>query len=231
MKSAVELRGLRCGVPPLGGSSDLPPKGATPHLRPVHALITQQWASRSVWLAALVLAVAVFGIRGRAAAADAAVEYKIKAGYLFNFAKLVEWPTHALPATNSPFIIGVLGGGEALTVLQSVLQGKTVHEHPVQLLAAKADRVGQGVHLLFVPRAAGKSADVMQAALGGAATLLVGETEGFAQRGGSINFIMVDGSVKFEANPDAAARAQLKLGSQLLKLARVVKDVAPAKKI
>lgn len=185
--------------------------------------------SRSLGLTVLALAVSAGWWPLRLAAADAAVEYKVKGGYLYNFAKLVEWPTNSLPAPDSPFIIGVLDGGEALTVFQALLAGKSVNGHPLQLQAVKADRVGSGVHILFVPGAAGKSSAKIQAALGGAATLLVGESKGFAEGGGSLNFVMVEGSVKFEANPAAAARAQLTLGSQLLKLALVVKDARPAK--
>jgi hypothetical protein len=114
--------------------------------------------------------------------------------------------------------------------VQALLAGKTVNNHPVQVQAVKADRIGAGVHVLFVTRAAGKSPEELSVALRGTATLLVGEDEGFAERGGSLNFYKLEGSVKFEANPDAAARARLKLGSQLVKLARVVKDGPAAKK-
>lgn len=189
---------------------------------------------RVTLLASLVVAVTCLllpALTLAAGAADApALEYKVKAGYLFNFAKLVEWPTNALPATDSPLIIGVLDAGEALPALQTLLAGKTVNQHPVQVLAVQAEHLGSGLHLLFVTRAAGKSPAELTLALRGAPTLLVGENEGFAQHGGSLNFYKLDNSVKFEANPDAAARARLKLGSQLLKLARVVRDAPAAKK-
>lgn len=162
---------------------------------------------------------------GWAATADpSALEYKVKASYLFNFARVVEWPSAALPASDSPFIIGVIGGGDALIVLQDLLVGRMINGHPVLVQAVKADRIGPGLHILFVTRSAGISVEKLQASLGTAATLVVGETDGFAHRGGSINFVNVDGSVRFEANPAAATRAQLKIGSQLLKLARVVGD-------
>lgn len=161
----------------------------------------------------------------RAAASEApALEYKVKASYLFNFAKVVEWPAAALPAADSPFVIGVIGGGDAFIVLQDLLVGRMVGDHPVQVEAVKPERIGPGLHILFVTRAAGISVEKVRASLGSATTLVVGEAEGFAQRGGSINFVNVEGSVRFEANPAAAARARLKIGSQLLKLARVVED-------
>ena len=152
------------------------------------------------------------------------LEYKVKAGYLYNFAKLVEWPAAMLPAPDSPFVIAVLDGGEALPVVKALLEGKALNGHAVHVKSAPAGSIERDVHILFVTRAAKETPEEIEVALGGAATLLVGETDGFAQRGGIINFVMVDSSVKFEANPAAAGRSHLTLGSQLLKLAIVVKD-------
>ena len=159
-----------------------------------------------------------------------ALEYKVKAGYLFNFAKVVEWPAASLPAPDSPFVIGVLDRGEALPVVRTLLEGRDVNGHPVRIKAVAAGNVGSDFHILFVTRTAGEVPEKIHASLGGSATLLVGETEGFAQHGGILNFVMVEDSVKFEANPVAAGRSHLGLGSQLLKLAIIVKDGSPAER-
>jgi hypothetical protein len=174
----------------------------------------------------------VFGPAGRAALARDGrdLEYKVKAGYLFNFAKVVEWPEGALPASESPFVIGVLDDGEALPIVRTLLQGRDLNGHPVQVRAVAPGSAVKDVHMLFVTHAATASLEEILATVNGAPTLLVGETEGFAKRGGVINFVIVDDSVKFEANNAAAGRASLKLGSQLLKLAILVEDAGPSRK-
>jgi YfiR/HmsC-like len=179
----------------------------------------------------MALLVAVCLLPGRAAPGDATgLEYKVKAGYLFNFAKLVEWPQSAFPAADSPMLVDVLGGGEVLDVMRQALEGQVVNGHPLRVRSVSPESINREAHILFMSREFDKSAGQVQAALAGSATLLVGETEGFAKRGGCINFLKSDGRVKFEVNPGAANRAGLKLGSQMMKLAIVVKDSGPGEK-
>ncbi|MBL9126655.1 MAG: YfiR family protein, partial [Verrucomicrobiales bacterium] len=75
------------------------------------------------WLVILVMA-------GDAAQA---LEYRVKAGYLFNFAKFVEWPAGAFASEDSPFVVAVLGNEEAGAVVASALEGKTINRHPVRV--------------------------------------------------------------------------------------------------
>ena len=186
---------------------------------------------RCLWVAALL----ALGLAwpGRSLAADAsaqALEYQVKGGYLFHFIRLVEWPENAQPGTDRPFIIGVIGDREVLEIIKGQMAGKFIGGHPLQVQPVAADNIGSGCHVLFVTHAAQKSPPEILAALHGSATLLVGEDEGFAQNGGTLNFFMLNNSVKFEANPAAADRAHLNLGSQLLKLARIVRDLPGEKK-
>src|SRR5437016_2248970 len=62
-------------------------------------------------------------------AEDTSLEYKVKAGFLYNFAKFVEWPSNALPATNSPIVIGVFADDSAAPVLKQALEGKMANGH------------------------------------------------------------------------------------------------------
>lgn len=186
---------------------------------------------RRLWLAVLLS----LGLAwcGRCLAADAsavALEYQVKGGYLFHFIKLVEWPENAQPGKDRPYTIGVIGDPEVLEIIKGQMAGKSISGHPLQVQPVAADASGSGCHVLFVTHAAGKNPREILAALHGSATLLVGEDESFAQNGGTLNFFMLNNSVKFEANPAAADRAHLNLGSQLLKLARIVRDLPGEKK-
>jgi len=188
-------------------------------------LVPKPWRGRSAGgrLSVLVLVAGVCLLPLRAATSGAAeLEYKVKTGYLFNFANFIEWPPAALPGPNSPFVIGVLDGGEALPVLKSLLKGKSVKGHPVQVRAVSADRIGRDLHILFVTRAAGRSPAEIQAALNGAATLLVGETERFAERGGMVGFVREEDSIRFQLNLERVAEAGLRASAKLASVARLV---------
>lgn len=179
------------------------------------------WRSAAVLPALLALA-GWLPPRAAAAGEEMALEYKVKTGYLFNFANFVEWPAAALPGPGSPFVIGVLDGGEALPVLQALLAGKTVNGHPVQVRALSAERIGRGLHIVFVTRSAGVSPAEIEAALGGAATLLVGETERFAERGGMVGFVREGDNIRFQLNLERVAQAGLKASAKLASVARLV---------
>jgi len=181
---------------------------------------------RRAWLAALSAVLALLWASWSLRAAESsslALEYKVKAGYLFNFAKFVEWPTAALPETNSPIVVGVMDGAEALLAIQQQLQGKTVNHRPLQVKTIAADGPITACHILFVSRSAGQAAAEVRQALGQAATLLVGETEQFAERGGIIGFVREEESFRIHLNLEAATRAGLKVSARLSSIAKLVK--------
>ena len=173
-------------------------------------------------LAAVGLGMAIGWATPTAPAAAAANEYSVKAAFLYQFAKYVEWPAAAFdpPAGVSHFC--VFGDNPFGPVLAQTLAGKLVHERPVQV--ELIGRVGelQRCHLVFLPAAAAGSLPKVVAALGRRPVLLVGESAGFAERGGMINFIVEDGSVRFEINPRVASASGLRISSKLLELARIV---------
>jgi hypothetical protein len=176
-------------------------------------------------IAALVLfgAYSLCFLASAAAESDAALEYKVKAGYLFNFAKFVEWPASALPQGDSPLVIGVIDNGEALPAVQLVLEGKMVGQRPLRIKAVSAEHPGKDLHILFVTRAAKKSPESLRRALGDASILLVGESEEFAERGGTIGYQREGESIRIHLNLERAVAAGLKVSAKLSSVARVVK--------
>jgi hypothetical protein len=163
---------------------------------------------------------------GWAAEAPAAPEYKVKAGYLANFVRYVDWPAESFASTNSPVQIGVLDAGEALVSLQKLLQNKKVEGHPLSVNPVTFDQIGKsnGLHLLFVTRQAGKSAEELRNALGASPILLVGETEQFAERGGVIGFVHEEDSVRLTLCLEHATEKRLKISSKLAAVAKSVRS-------
>ncbi|HAV63729.1 MAG TPA: hypothetical protein DCY13_15350 [Verrucomicrobiales bacterium] len=187
---------------------------------------TDKWNSWSRRLGALLQVAMVCLLAPRAAAQDAVtdLEYKVKAGYLFNFAKFVDWPPGSFPDADSPFIIAVIDKGEVIPILEKVLANKTVHGRTVLVRQVTAEAIPRDAHILLVTRAAGVTPESVRNALGNAPTLLVGETEQFAERGGVIGFVRENESVRLTLCLEHASENQLKISARLASVARSVRS-------
>ncbi len=151
-------------------------------------------------------------------------EYDVKAAYLVNFAKLVEWPASAFASGKSALIVGIVGRGGAGEDLARMISGASAGGRPIEVRRVSAGDTGAlaACQVLFVTES--ERADAVIAAVQGRPVLVVGEAEGFAHRGGAIGFVKDGGTVKFEANPKAAARNGLTVSAKLLRVARTVVD-------
>ena len=149
-------------------------------------------------------------------AQDVPLEYRVKAAYLFNFTKFIDWPVMPTGGRNS-FSICLAGRNPFGTMLSATLVGETAAGLP---MAARVVSAGQAssCQILFVPR--GVAAAPYLRGIGAAPVLTVGESPDFLTQGGAINFVLDGGRVRFEINQAAAARAQLKVSSRLLQLGR-----------
>jgi hypothetical protein len=149
-------------------------------------------------------------------AQDAGVEYRVKAAYLFNFTKFVEWPAAALQNA-AAFNICTAGINPFGTALASFVADENAAMLP---LASRVVSAGQAAscHVLFVPR--GVAATPYLRAVASSPVLTVGESPGFLAQGGAINFVIEDGRVRFGINQAAAERTGLRISSRLLQLGR-----------
>jgi YfiR/HmsC-like len=154
-------------------------------------------------------------------------ERQVKIGFLYNFAKFIEWPSEAIPESGAPFTVGVLGDDPFCDALEESLHDKTINSRPVvvrRLLSDELDNPGQ---ILFISPSLGKGVPAVLARLRNQPVLTVGDMVDFAALGGVINFKIEGHRVRFEINIDAAQRAGLRVGSQLLAIATVVHDARP----
>jgi hypothetical protein len=161
-----------------------------------------------------VVAVTAVLLGGTAAAQKVSLEYQVKAAYLFNFTKFVDWPEHAMPA-GAPITICVAAPSPFGNTLEQTVHGELVAG---RALTTRVVRDSTGCHVLFVPEGA-TAAPLLRDARA-TPVLTVGESPEFLRDGGVVNFVMDDGKVRFEISHEAAARAQLRISSRLLRLAR-----------
>lgn len=157
-----------------------------------------------------------------AAQAQSATEYQVKAAFLFNFARFVEWPADAFPSADSALQICVLGQDPFGRDFEQVIVDKTVNGHRIEIAHPDGVPQARACQILFI--AASEKARLLSIFQGlkGASVLIVGDTPGFAAWGGAINFVIDDGRVRFEINLKAAELAHLKLSARLLTVAKVV---------
>ena len=183
-----------------------------------------QWRGIRTGLWALLLG-AVLWHGQPAAAAEPAVskEYQIKAAFLYNFTKFVEWPAGKVVGTNSPIVIGVLGRNPFGAALAETIKDRKVNGREIQIKQINSVSEVKGLHVLFVSAGETQRFEGLEDALKEGSVLGVGESEAFLKRGGMIVFALEDDKVRFEIDMNSAERAKLKISSQLQKLARTVK--------
>jgi hypothetical protein len=146
-------------------------------------------------------------------------EYQIKAAFIFNFAKFVEWPAAALPKASTPIIVGVIGENPFQDALEKTIKNKTVDEHPVIIMQFRSAADATNCHILFISSSEKARLPQILKQLKGRSVLTVGEMPGFTEAGGMINFVLEGTKIRFQINNDTANSVGLKISSKLLRLA------------
>jgi hypothetical protein len=152
-------------------------------------------------------------------------EYLIKAGFIYNFAKFVEWPSATFSQPDSPIVIGVLGTDPFGSVLDRIVEDKKIGARGFVVKRYKWGKDLKDLKdckILFVSASEKAHIDEILQSVKGQPILTVGETPGFAERGGVIRFTVEDNRVRFEVNVDAAHQAELNISSRLLTLAKII---------
>ena len=155
--------------------------------------------------------------------APAPSEYQVKAVFLLNFLKYVEWPAAAYPTANTPFKIVHAGEDRFAPDFAAFVKSKTIDHRAVALKHSGDSDDWQRCHILFVSGGERRNVRNILSAVKGRPVLTVGESDNFIAEGGMINFVMKDNKVRVHINLVAAEKAGLKISSRLLGVADVVK--------
>lgn len=144
-------------------------------------------------------------------------EYEVKAAYLYNFAKYVEWPAAAFPRENSPLIICTVGKSPLNDVIES-LAGKTIKNR--RLVIRQFSRIEDlsECHILFINAGVKTPLSQIITATSFRPILTVSDSKGFAAAGGIIEFLHVGDKIRFEINNRVAQRGGLHISSHMLRL-------------
>ena len=159
---------------------------------------------------------------GEAAADQPQGEYQVKAAFLFNFARFVEWPPRAAGGAGAPVEVCVLGDDPFGEALDRAVAGKTLNDRTMVVRRGKKLQELNGCEVLFISNSEKSRLAGILGALRTVHVLTVGECEDFAAQGGEVQFTLEDNHVRFIINVDATDRAGLKVSSKLLGLAHVI---------
>jgi len=157
-----------------------------------------------------------------ARAQTAASEYQVKAAFLYNFIKFIEWPAGTFAADDSPITIGVIGENSVGGDLTATVKGKSVNGRPlvVKSFGSAKDAGLKSCQMVFIAKSERKRVDEFMAALTGTSVVTVSESEGFLDAGGMINFVMEGNRVRFEINDARIKQSGLLISSKLLSLSK-----------
>jgi hypothetical protein len=165
----------------------------------------------------LLTALTAIPIAPAAAVTDSSdVESRLKAAYIYNFARFVEWPA---TGAAGPVRIGVLGHGDLASPLEEIVRGKSVGGRAIKVTPIGTAAQAECCEILLIERSESKHEREIAQALAGKPVLTVSDDENGSRDGIMIAFQLVDESVRFQINQEAAVRAGLKISSQLLKVA------------
>ena len=153
-------------------------------------------------------------------------EYQVKALFLLNFIKYVDWPPDAFAGSNAPITIGLCGESKLHEALNSALAVKPIGGRTIVIRQVEATNDLTPCQILFVSHSeAARIGGILDRARV-LPILTVGEDELFARKGGIINFVLRNGHVRLEIDLIAAKKAGLTISSRLLEVADVVKGKA-----
>jgi hypothetical protein len=150
-------------------------------------------------------------------------EYQVKAAFLYNFAKFVEWPSGTFANANDPIGICVAGANPFGSTLDSMVNGKKIGERLFSVRRLQDTQQARGCQILFIGATEWKRVRSLLDTLKGAAVLTVGETDDFTAAGGMIAFQIAGPRVRIQIALETAERCRLKISSKLLSLAEIVK--------
>ena len=151
--------------------------------------------------------------------AQKASEYQVKADFLFNFSKFLEWPSVALGQPNEPFVVGILGNDPFGNYLDEITAGEKIMDRPMVVKRFNSIHDIDKCHILFI-NLPGESSEVLNT-LKGKSVLTVSDEQDFNRNGGIIRFYSDNDTIRLQINLDAAKTANLNVSSKLLRIAKI----------
>jgi YfiR/HmsC-like len=174
------------------------------------------------WLYRLGRALALSMLAALPATAQLVDEYQMKAAYVYNLAKFVEWPAAAFKTAGDPITICVLGQSPIVESLNAAVKEEMIDERKLVVRPISDIHEAVGCQILFIGSSERKQTESALRNLATSGVLTGGETPGFAAEGGVVNFTLDHKRVRIQINLGAAKQQRLRISPELLSLATIV---------
>lgn len=148
-------------------------------------------------------------------------EYTLKALFVYNFTKHIDWPPST--TTGSRFLICVTGKSEIKEKLQSTLKGRRILDKPVEIKEISRPEEADGAQIVYISKGRGENAQLFIDDLYNKSVLIITEEKNMIQKGSCINLIQKDGKLRFELSETNLRNKGLRVSNQLSGLAVVIK--------
>ena len=177
---------------------------------------------RSITKRLLLLATLLFCVRAEAQSAMS--ESQVKAMFVYNFLKFVEWPVDSSVGAKDQFVVIIIGEGATADATEHFLEAKMIGERPLVVRRIRWDQSVAGARAAFVLERDTKRLHRVLGAAAAAGVLTIGEGESFTTQGGVIGLLVEDRKVRFDVDTTAAQVARLRVSSKLLALTHAVRS-------
>lgn len=149
-------------------------------------------------------------------------EIQVKAAYLYNFVKFVDWPESSFRDEKAPIVIGVLGEDPFGSVLDETLAGKRIRGRELAVKRFKWLRDFKPCHILYISSSEKENLEQVLRKVEGTGIVTVSDTEGFAEQGVILNLVNENDKIRFKVNIDAAQDSRARISAKLLQFTRIV---------
>jgi hypothetical protein len=154
--------------------------------------------------------------------AEGPSEYQVKAVFVFNFSRFVEWPPQTFKTPSQPFAICILGDDPFGAKLDEAVRGEEINQHPLMIRRIHQVREADECQILYIDRSEQGDLRQILSALDHRSTLTVSELSDAAERGGMIQFLNENNRIRLRINVESARAAGLTISSKLLRPADIV---------
>lgn len=147
--------------------------------------------------------------------------YQVKAAFIYNFTRFVEWPEQSFKSDDEPFIIGVLGNTQLGHYLEEIIKGERLGSHPIIIHNYRHINEAYNCNILFINARDVSHLKSELAGLQESNILTVSDADNFLKYGGIVRFYTQDNKIRLQINVKSAQTAQLRISSKLLNIAKI----------
>ncbi|MES2375987.1 MAG: YfiR family protein [Bacteroidota bacterium] len=163
----------------------------------------------------------LFNIQQIRAQNKPALEYQVKAAFLYNFTRFVSWPSSAFNSSTAPFVIGIVGRDPFGSYLEDVIDQEKVDEHPIVVQRYRDVKDINNCQILYIPAGDDDKIKEVISAVAHQNVLTVSDADKFVNWGGVISFFKEDNKLRVQINIAAAKAAGVEISSKLLKISKI----------